>query len=314
MSACENVALPPGACDCHVHFYGPADVYPPRTVDGLPPQSGSAAEYQGVMRRLGLQRVVAVQSILYGFDNRCMLDGMALIGAGARGVATIACDTPDAELRRLHDLGVRGARAYMLPGGTLDWGDLPVLARRIEPLGWNLQLQFEGRELVERAAQVAALPGRIVIDHNGRYTQPLGVGHDAFVALLHLLDSGRVWVKVSGMYDTSLDGPPHYSDVAALARELIRRAPQRMLWATNWPHPGRADKPAEAALLALLREWAPSPEVVSAILVDNPATLYQFDGTSARPSVRTPQPATDHRACVEGSCTTAAAARRCAVG
>jgi D-galactarolactone isomerase len=314
MSAFISAAPPAGACDCHVHFYGPAEVYPLRSVDGLPPQRGSAAEYREVMRRLGLQRVVAVQSILYAFDNRCMLDGMALIGRGARGVATIAADTPEAELRRLHDLGVRGARAFMLPGGSLGWNELPVIARRIEPLGWNLQLQLEGRELAERAARVAALPGRIVIDHNGRYTQPIGVDHRAFVALLRLLDSGRVWVKVSGMYDTSLDGAPGYGDVAALARELIRRAPQRMLWGTNWPHPGRTDKPDEVALLALLGEWVPSAEVASAILVDNPATLYQFDNVEGRPSGRGSRPTTSLGACAAHACETTGPGSRCAAG
>ena len=284
MSSALAMNVPAGACDCHVHFYGPVDRYPPRTVDGLPPQRGSAAEYREVMQRLGLQRVVAVQSILYGFDNRCMLDGMALIGAGARGVATIARDAPEGELRRLHALGVRGARAYMLPGGNLAWSDLPAIARRIEPLGWNLQLQFDGCELAERAPQVAALPGRIVIDHNGRYTQPVGVDHPAFTALLRLLDSGRVWVKASGMYDTSLVGAPGYDDVAALARELIRRAPRRMLWATNWPHPGRADKPDEAALLALLYDWVPSVDIARAVLVDNPAEVYEFERTRTVPA------------------------------
>ena len=314
MSHPANAALPAGACDCHVHFYGPVDAYPPRTVDGLPPQRGSAAEYLDVMRRLGLQRMVAVQSILYGVDNRCMLDGMALVGANARGVATIASDTPVPELRRLHALGVRGARAYMLPGGTLQWSDLPAIARRIEPLGWNLQLQLEGRELAERAAQVEALPGRIVIDHNGRYTQPVGVDHVAFVALLRLVDSGRVWVKVSGMYDTSLDGAPRYDDVAALARELIRRAPQRMLWATNWPHPGRADKPDEVALLALLHEWAASPEVASAILADNPGALYEFDPVPARPSARGSQSAGSDGACGTRDRERTSTGSRCAAG
>ena len=62
-------SLPAGACDGHVHFYGTLGRYPPRTVDGLPPQRGSAADYGAMMQRVGLQRVVAVQSILCGFDD-----------------------------------------------------------------------------------------------------------------------------------------------------------------------------------------------------------------------------------------------------
>lgn len=272
----EAIALPAGACDCHVHFYGPADRYPTRAIDALPPQHGSALEYRDVMQRVGLARVVSVQSILYGFDNRCMLDAMALFGENARGVATIAPNVSDGLLRALHARGVRGARAYMMNGGTLAWDELDAIARRIEPLGWHLQLQLDGRELADREAMIAALPCRVVVDHNGKFTQPVDVAHPAFGALMRLLDTERFWVKVSAPYDTSLAGPPDYEDVARLARALIRHAPQRMLWASNWPHPGRSDKPDERDLLALLYDWAPSTKNAAAILAANPAELYGF--------------------------------------
>ena len=100
---------PAGACDCHVHFYGDQHTFPPRDDAGLAPQWGGADEYRATMRRLGLERVVAVQSILYGFDNRCMLDGMLQIGAGARGVAVVSEHTPMAELQALD------ARGYFRP-------------------------------------------------------------------------------------------------------------------------------------------------------------------------------------------------------
>jgi D-galactarolactone isomerase len=231
-----------------------------------------------MMQRVGLERVVAVQSILYGFDNRCMLDGMALLGTCARGVVTIAPDTPETELRRLHDHGVRGARAYMLPGGSLTWDHLPVIAHRIAPLGWHLQVQLDGREFTERAPQLATLPCPVVIDHNGKFLEPVPVEHPAFVALLRLLDIGRFWIKVSAPYETSRIGPPGYDDVALLAHQLIRHAPQRMLWASNWPHPGRSDKPDERMLLQLLYHWSPSAAMAASILADNPAALYGFDG------------------------------------
>jgi D-galactarolactone isomerase len=272
----EAIALPAGACDCHVHFYGPAERYPTRAIDALPPQRGSAVEYRDVMQRVGLGRVVAVQSILYGFDNRCMLDSMALFGEHARGVATVARGVSDGLFRALHERGVRGARAYMMNGGSLAWEALPEIASAIEPLGWHLQLQLDGLELVHRAPMIAALPCRVVIDHNGKFTQPVGIDHPAFVALLHLLDTGRFWVKVSAPYDTSLVGTPEYDDVAALARALIRHAPQRMLWASNWPHPGRSDKPDERSLVQLFYRWCPSDDIAARILTDNPCELYDF--------------------------------------
>jgi D-galactarolactone isomerase len=58
----------------------------------------------------------------------------------------------------------------------------------------------------------------------------------------------------------------------------VRAAPERMLWASNWPHPGRNDhrERDEALLLDLLLEWAPDEATRRRILVDNPAALYGF--------------------------------------
>jgi D-galactarolactone isomerase len=277
MNAASAFAVPAGACDCHVHFYGDPHAYPPRADAGLAPQRGSAAEYRVLMQRLGVERVVAVQSILYGFDNRCMLDGMAQIGAGARGIAVVSADTAAAELSMLDDRGVRGARAFMLPGGVLAWDELAPIAQRISQLGWLLQVQLDGRELPQRLELLASLPCPVVIDHIGKFLEPVAPAHPSFQALLRLLDSGGCWVKLSAPYETSRTGPPRFADVSLLASALVRYAPARMLWASNWPHAGRDPKPDDAALLDLLLAWSPDQEVRNRILVDNPAALYGFD-------------------------------------
>jgi D-galactarolactone isomerase len=93
---------------------------------------------------------------------------------------------------------------------------------------------------------------------------------------LRLLDTGRVWVKLSAPYHADRDGPPHYRDVQDLARRLVAHAPERCLWGSNWPHPGRTPRPDNATLLALLAAWAPDPTAMRKILVDNPALLYGF--------------------------------------
>jgi predicted TIM-barrel fold metal-dependent hydrolase len=49
-----------------------------------------------------------------------------------------------------------------------------------------------------------------------------------------------------------------------------------MVWASDWPHPTEKDKPNDAVLFDLLAEWVPDAATRTAILVDNPATLYGF--------------------------------------
>jgi D-galactarolactone isomerase len=60
---------------------------------------------------------------------------------------------------------------------------------------------------------------------------------------------------------------------------LVRIAADRMLWATNWPHPTpvtASPKPDDALLLDMLLDWIPDEATRHKVLVDNPAQLYGF--------------------------------------
>lgn len=262
------------ACDCHVHVYEHG--YPLAPTASFQPPHAPVAAYREEQRRLGLGRVVVVQPTGYGFDNRCTLDAVAQLGAHARAVAVIRPDTPDAELERLHAAGVRGVRYMMLGTSLLPWDTLPGMARRIAPLGWNINLQLDGRELPRHEAQLAALPCQLVIDHVGKFLGGMPPPADALASLHRLLDTGRCWIKLSAPYESSRTRPPAYDDVASLVRALAAGWPQRALWASNWPHPNVEPTPANEDLLAwalaLFGGEAPSRR----ILVDNPAALYGF--------------------------------------
>lgn len=261
-----------------MHFYGPRDLYPLAPSCPFPPPAALLDDYLSVMARLGLERVVVVQPSAYGTDNRCTLDAMETLGDKARGVVVVDTSVGDDELAELTAAGVRGIRFFMLPGGVLPWEALEVMAGRVETFGWHVQLQLNGRELPERLDVLRHLPGTLVIDHNGKFMEPVAVDHPAFKSLLSLVEGGRCWVKVSAPYETSKLGPPLYEDVGLLAKALVKAAPERMLWASNWPHPtAQDDPPDDAVLLDLLLDWVEDDAVRKRILVDNPAALYGFD-------------------------------------
>ena len=124
---------------------------------------------------------------------------------------------------------------------------------------------------------IVRLPGRLVIDHTGKFLEPVPPEHSAFKVLLDLIGSGRCWVKLSAPYETSRRGPPDYADVGALAKALIQAAPERMLWASNWPHPSvKGEPPDDAMLLDMLGHWCEDEGTRHRILADNPAELYGF--------------------------------------
>ena len=99
----------------------------------------------------------------------------------------------------------------------------------------------------------------------------------AFRVLLGLVEAGRTYVKLAAPYETSKIGAPYFDDVGALAKALTRAAPERMLWATNWPHPTPGIvKPDDAVVLDMLLDWVADEATRRQVLVDNPARLYRY--------------------------------------
>ncbi len=262
-----------GAVDAHLHFND--DRYPVAPSSALRPANASLDDYRAVQAELGSERVVVVQPTTYGLDNRCQLDAMTALGDAARGVMVVDASTSRDEVARLAGLGVCGARFHMLPGGAVPWDQLEVVADLIADFNWHVQLQLDGRELPARVDRLLALPTDLVVDHVGRFMPAVDPDSAEFAALLTLVDHGAR-VKLSAPYESSATGPPGFADVTALADALVARAPDRLLWASNWPHPGQTAPPSPAALVELRDRWLPTPELRRQVLVDNPTALYHF--------------------------------------
>ncbi len=277
-SATPRLDVPTGACDCHHHIYDGRFPVSPHWRQGFP-TGATIADYRLLQRRLGTTRSVVVQPSTYGVDNRCLVDALNQLGPRARGVAVVDTEVKDAELRVLNDAGVRAIRVNFVSAQT--WGTttpeiLTTLARRINPLGWHVQILMTGEQIATHEAVICALPTKVVIDHLGRIPQPDGVRHPAFAAVRRMLDGGRTWVKVTEPYEDSKLGPP-YADSGEVARTYVQAAPQRILWGTDWPHPTQRDaKPDDALLVDLLADWAPDETMRRRILVENPAELFGF--------------------------------------
>jgi D-galactarolactone isomerase len=270
-----KLKTPKGACDTHMHFYDGASLTAPGTPN---PGMFTVAMYREMQKRLGLERVVVVQPNAYRDDNSVTLMSMKQLGEGARGVAVVRPGTPEAELERLTKAGMRAVRIMTLHGGTLGFDVMDQVAAMVQPFGWHAIVQLDGRQLPVHEAQIKRLPGKFVIDHLGKFLEPVSPDSREFRSLLNLVETGRCYVKLSGPYETSKTGAPKYEDVGRLAKALVKKAPERMLWASNWPHPSvpKEQRPSDEDLLDLLLDWAPSEDDRRKILVDNPAALYGY--------------------------------------
>lgn len=279
-----KIEVPSNACDCHHHIYDPVRFpYLPTDVRNQPP--ATVDMYRLLQKKLGLTRNVIVTPSAYGTDNRCTLEGLRDMGKNARAVVVVSGDISDAELLEMHEAGVRGVRFNIATGGSDDREEISRLAWRINEYGWHILFWMSARHTVEMADFLASLPCDAVFDHRGHLPQPEGTRHPAFKVICGLIDKGRAWVKLSGLYIDSESGDPGYADTVQVGREYASFAPERLLWGTDWPHPtvfsGRMPWPDDARMLDLLADQAPDKAVLRLILVDNPAKLYGFGDQAA---------------------------------
>jgi predicted TIM-barrel fold metal-dependent hydrolase len=234
----------------------------------------SVADYRLLQRRIGTARTVVVTPAAYHTDNAVTLDAIAQLGPQARGVAVVHPNVTDAELKRMAAGGVCGIRFTQYDprtaATTLDM--IEPLARRVEPLGWHVQIHLRSDQIVAAADLLQRLPGTVVFDHLGRLSG--GVNDPAFTVIRRMLERGRTWLKLSGAY--MFGAPPAYAEALPIARAYIAAAPERVVWGSDWPHPTEAEKPDDAVLVDLLSEWAPDDAMRHRILVENPAALYGF--------------------------------------
>jgi len=290
----EKPARPPvpGSCDSHIHVFPDADRFPHAEAAPYTPDAHTAEEYAEVRAALALDRAVVVQSSVYGFDHAALLDTIERLGPDrTRGVAAIGPETSDGELRDLDAAGCVATRFQMRdPWRLIGWAETDRIAARVHDLvNWDVALQMDGRFLMEVEDRVRGWPGRVVLDHIGCFMGPVSDRDPGLRALLRLIDADKVWVKLSGPEESDPQHP-RYPHAERIARQLIRFAPERLVWGSNWPHPitvdpkNRRTRPADTHLLDLLGEWCEDEGLRDRILIANAAELWRFpiaEGTAS---------------------------------
>lgn len=276
-----------GACDCHVHVYGPFERY--ARVDGkyAPDKPYSVEDLFAMWERIGVQRGVIVESNNGGPGNEMALDTLRQFPSRLRGVAARKADVSDRALDTLADAGFRGIRFNLMrqdgkvlstTGPGLE--DLRALAPRMAERGWHAQLWIESGDLMQLADDLERLPVDFVIDHQSRTMADKGVDYPGFAWFLERLQSGRYWCKLSGADRNTRTGPP-YADTDPFIRALASANPDRLVWGTDWPHVGHASGvlPDDQVLADYFVRNIPDAATRHKILVANPTRLYGFDNT-----------------------------------
>ncbi|GKZ69722.1 hypothetical protein AnigIFM50267_004943 [Aspergillus niger] len=241
--------IPRGTWDTHMHVVEP-ERFPVSANAVYQPPEHTVEDAMNFESTLGIEKIVLVQPSIYGTDNSCLLEALKILGpARGRGVVVIDPTNIDAKtLEEWHLLGVRGVRVNLKSvGKVLSEHELTETllqhAQIVRPFGWTIQVyvSLDMVPLLERV--VPQLGVKLCIDHFGG-PDLTAVQHDGesfnpymlpgFSSLISLLRGGETYVKISAPYRLSKD--EEYRDLEAMAQEFLEAAPDRVIYATDWPH------------------------------------------------------------------------------
>ncbi len=267
--------VPKGAVDTHAHVIGLPPRYPFVESRSYTPPEATPDQYLAMLDATGMDHGVLVQVSVHGTDNRLMLETLRAHRQRLRGIAVIPLGLPEKELAAMKEAGVTGLRLNILYGGGIGFDQLGAYAALAKEMGWHLQFLIDARDLVPLAPTLGKLDVPFVVDHWGHFPVSRGLQDEGFQTLVSLVRDGG-WVKLSGAYRNTVQGPP-YADTTPFARLLHEAAPDRCVWGSDWPHVSHWGHMMDVGdLLDLLADWVPDETARNRVLADNAHRLYGF--------------------------------------
>jgi predicted TIM-barrel fold metal-dependent hydrolase len=245
-----------------------------------PSRDAPVADYLARLDAAGLSHGILTAPSFYGTDNTVLLDALAVAPHRLRATVTVGPGASTQTLVELAALGVVGIR--------LNWSkrksvpdpfasDQQALFCRARDAGLHVEVMVEEPYLPRICDAVLRTGAMLMVDHVG-----LAAGADTpgFTALLRAMEQGSTWVKLSGPYRLPT------KEVVALAEALVRTAPERVLWGSDWPWvQHERDVVGFPECLAWLGDWVPDPAARHMILVSNPTRAFRLN--PAQPGHRT---------------------------
>ncbi len=277
-SMSETCPLPISGIDAHAHVFerglGLAAVR-----RYAPDYDATLADYLTRLEENGLSHGVLVQPSFLGTDNSYLLAALQQAPQRLRGVVVVERDIAFDALQRMDALGVAGVRLNLMSQPLPDFAESTWqrFFQDLRQLDWHVELHLPLEDLPGLVQPLLAMGCKVVVDHFGRPDARLGAEQPAFARLLELGESGRLWIKVSGIY--RLGGAPeqnlHFAE-KALSLMLQSLGPDRLLWGSDWPHTQHEQEVSFASEFERLRRLACAPPLRQHLLCDTAAQLFGF--------------------------------------
>ncbi|KAJ5388455.1 Amidohydrolase 2 [Penicillium cosmopolitanum] len=243
--------VPLKSWDSHMHVVEP-ERFPISKSAVYQPSIHTLEDALNFESTIGVENLVFVQPSIYGTDNSCMLAALAKLGPSrGRAVVVVDPDTITQEtLDEWHTLGVRGLRVNLQSvGKIMEQSELEATLKRhadiARPRNWMIEVYVPLKMIPMLESIVPHLGVTFCIDHFGSpELSPISLYKDespfdpyalpGFSSLISLIRTGSTYIKVSAPYRLTKDAGMR--DLKAMAREFLSAAPDRVIYATDWPH------------------------------------------------------------------------------
>jgi predicted TIM-barrel fold metal-dependent hydrolase len=230
-------------------------------------------DYLKMLDTHGMSHGVIVPISILGTNNDYTVDVLRNSSGRLRGLAVIDPEKDVSKLESLNAAGIVGIRLNLIGKPVPDirnsaWREVTAACRRLD---WQIEVYDEASRLSQTVTPLIDSGVKVVIDHFGKPDPKLGINDPGFKYLAGLGRTRQVWVKLSGPYRLS-------DAVAADAAPVLLRefGPERLVWASDWPHTGYEGKVFYSKLRAQLDTWVPDKDERRIVLADTPAKLFRF--------------------------------------
>jgi predicted TIM-barrel fold metal-dependent hydrolase len=276
-----RLKLPPGSWDTHFHVCGPPHLFPYGDFPNFTPPAAPIEHYLAVAKVLGFERGIVLQHNIHGCDTAVTVDAIRKSEGRIRGIILADPNLKPADIKTLHAAGVRGFRIELTQKlhGSYNEQDFQKVIKLAADASWVVALHLDPQSIIRLAEVIRRLPTQTILENYAHVDPADGLDQPALRTFVELAAEPHIWLKTASLYRWLRRGTP-YPDTVKLARFVHEKAPDKVIWGTDWPHgdvfqPGRMANDGD--IVDMLLDFVPDENIRHKLLVDNPKRLFDFD-------------------------------------
>jgi len=179
-------------------------------------------------------------------------------------------------LAELKAAGVVGIALNVAMLGVEPFLTFDDMMGKLAELDMFAAIQVQDEQLLALMPMIQRCKTKLLFDHSGRPDVRAGLQQPAFQSLLSLGDSGRCWVKLSGLSKFSQQPFPSGDGHAYQPALLAAFGADQCMWGSDWPFLRAEHRMDLGTLLMLFDNLFPDENIQKKIMWETPKRLFGF--------------------------------------